>query len=88
MVLVWVQLIFYASYFVLAAVGIIIVLGVAKIFSQLHILNYVYTSAVWGLLEAIMLIVAAVGTPIGYITISCLYYLHDVCEHVYGTGGI
>ena len=76
MVLVWVQLIFYASYFVLAAVGIIIVLGVAKIFSQLHILNYVYTSAVWGLLEAIMLIVAAVGTPIGYITISCLYYLH------------
>ena len=31
---------------VLAAVGIIIVLGVAKIFSQLHILNYVYTSAV------------------------------------------
>ena len=76
MVLVWVQLIFYASYFVLAAVGIIIVLGVAKVFSQLHILNYVYTSAVWGLLEAIMLIVAAVGTPIGYITISCLYYLH------------
>lgn len=76
MVLVWVQLIFYASYFVLAAVGIIIVLGVAKIFSQLHILNYVYTSAVWGLLEAIMLIVAAVGTPTGYITISCLYYLH------------
>ncbi len=76
MVLVWVQLIFYASYFVMAAIGIIVVLGVAKIFSQLHILNYVYTSAVWGLLEAIMLIVAAVGTPIGYITISCLYYLH------------
>ena len=76
MVLVWVQMLFYASYFVLAAIGIIMVLGVAKIFSQLHILNYVYTSAVWGLLEAIMLIVAAVGTPIGYITISCLYYLH------------
>lgn len=76
MVLVWVQILFYASYFILVAVGILVVLGVAKIFSQLHILNYVYTSAVWGLLEAIMLIVAAVGTPIGYITISCLYYLH------------
>ena len=53
MVLVWVQLIFYASYFVLAAVGIIIVLGVAKIFSQLHILNYVILrryGACWRLL--------------------------------------
>ena len=76
MVLVWVQMLFYASYFILAAIGILLVLIIAKIFSQLHILNYVYTSAVWGLLQAIMLIVAAVGTPIGYITISVLYYLH------------
>ena len=75
-VLVSVQLLFYASYFVLVAIGILVVLAVAKVFSQLRILNYVYTSAVWGLLEAIMLIVTAVGTPIGYITISCLYFLH------------
>lgn len=76
LVLAFVQFLFYASYFLLAAVGILLVLAVAKLFSQLRILNYVYTSAVWGLLEAIMLIIVAVGTPIGYITISCLYYLH------------
>lgn len=76
LVLVWTQVLFCAGYIVLAALGILVVLLVAKLCLELHLLNYVYTSAVWGLLEVIMLIVIAAGMPIGYGCISFLYYLH------------
>lgn len=75
-VLTWVQLSFYLLSFIVAGFGIVLVLGMAKLFSELHLLNYVYTSAVWGLILVVILLVWSIATPLSAVALTTLFYLH------------
>ncbi len=75
-VLAGVQITFYLFSFIVAGFGIVLVLGVAKLFSEFHLLNYVYTSAVWGLILVVILLVGSIATPLSAIAVTTLFYLH------------
>lgn len=71
-----VQLSYYFLSFIVFALGVVLVLAVAKIFSELHLLNYVYTSAVWSLIMVVIILTMAIATPLSVIAVTTLFFLH------------
>lgn len=76
LVLAGVQIFFYLCYAIFVALSILLMMLLKQLLAQLRLFNMVTLSTVWGILVVILLIVTALGTPIGYVCISALYYSH------------
>ena len=74
--LVSLQVLFYGCYSLFVMISIVLVMGGTKILDQLGLLTRNYTAVVWSLLVVVMCVVAAIGTPVAFICITVLFYLH------------
>lgn len=71
--LAFLQFLLYGVYFLLAAMGIFLVLMGARLLSEWKLLNYVYSPAVWGMLSANLMLILALSMPVCYVCITFLY---------------
>lgn len=71
--IVFVQLALTIFYFLLLVIGILIIVGLDKIFANI-ILKSITTTIIWLFIAVSFLIVTVLSTPISYATISVLYY--------------
>lgn len=76
LVLVLIQVCSYLLYFVLAGVGILLIIVLERAFGRMELFRVVSTTLIWGLLVCAMALASALSTPFGYACISVMYYLH------------